>query len=553
MKGKFQFVVLLSIICQLLLAQQKGTMILKDISAPSLANSIIGEPVKQPVAVYLPPSYYQNTDKRYPVIYFLPGYGGIVTDYAAGFNGNYYLDRSMNSNITQGRLKEVIMVIVNGYNLLEGSFYYNSPVTGNWEDFVVKDVVTYMDTAYRTISSSGSRAILGFSMGGYGSLHLPMKHPSVFSIGIGQGPGLAAPDGMMKTSLFDDNTIINRVISIMDELNKLPKEEAHQKYMDTIRYYKSRHDWITMFSFAYGSAFAPNVNAKAPYFDYPFSKDNDNNLIKDTAIFKLYERGFGNLQNKVEIYKDSLLKLMGYAIDFGTYDYFQWIPEGCLYYDKLLTDYGIPHKMWEYNGGHGDQHKIRTEQYELPYCNSILIYDTTNLSNVADIEYISSSVFTADPVIDIENKTIILTYDLDADLSSVKPSIYLSPGATIFPALDNTFDLSSDSAQFTVTSENEKNVVTWTIYADRKEGLNKYYNKRQFEVYPNPCMEDFIIKSNHCTIKKVELYDQSGRIVISKKSNTKKIVINRNNLLSGIYYLKICSEYNIDFKKIIYL
>ncbi len=62
------------------------------------------------------------------------------------------------------------MVIVNGYNILEGSFFNNSPITGNWEDFVVKDVVNYIDANFRTLPSADSRALIGLSMGGYGAL-----------------------------------------------------------------------------------------------------------------------------------------------------------------------------------------------------------------------------------------------------------------------------------------------------------------------------------------------------------------------------------------------
>jgi S-formylglutathione hydrolase len=126
-------------------AQQKGTLIIDTIDAPSIASNMIGEPAQQPVAVYLPPSYYNEPNKHYPVIYFLPGYEDTLAAYLRGFIDSYFLDKSMNSNITQGRSKEVIMVIVNGYNLLKGSFYHNSPVTGNWEDFVVKEAVKYMD------------------------------------------------------------------------------------------------------------------------------------------------------------------------------------------------------------------------------------------------------------------------------------------------------------------------------------------------------------------------------------------------------------------------
>lgn len=101
-------------------AQQVGKVINVSIPAPSLANNIIGEPLTQPIAVYLPPSYNNDTFKKYPVVYFLPGYDDSIAAYTNGYI--YTFGSSMNSNVTQGRLKEIIMVIVNGYNMLAGCF-----------------------------------------------------------------------------------------------------------------------------------------------------------------------------------------------------------------------------------------------------------------------------------------------------------------------------------------------------------------------------------------------------------------------------------------------
>lgn len=377
MKKKNKLLLLFLIFAQcVVFGQQTGSVISEYMDAPSLANSIIGEPTKQPVTVYLPPSYYKVSAKRYPVIYYLPGYGERIDGYSDVNSTWYSLENSMNYAISQARIKEVIFVIVNGFSVLEGSFYNNSAVTGNWEDFVVKDVVNYMDATYRTLPNANSRALIGLSMGGYGSLNLSMRHPSVFSIGIGECPGVATQLGMMKTSLFDDAKVIHSIISLRGELAKLNRAEAHQKYMDTVAYFRTKGDWITLFSLAYGSAFASNIQINAPYFDYPFTLDANGNLVKDSVVFSSYSNGFGDVDQKIILYRDSLLKLKGYAIDYGTEDYFKWIPEGCVYFDRQLTKASIPHKTWMYTGGHGDAHKSRIENFELPYCDSILIFDT---------------------------------------------------------------------------------------------------------------------------------------------------------------------------------
>jgi hypothetical protein len=222
-------------------------------------------------------------------------------------------------------------------------------------------------------------------MGGYGSLHLSMKHPSVFSVGLGYCPGLADTIGMQKTALFDNYQIINYVVAFRNELAKYPRKVAHQKYLDAIKNYIKNNDFPMIFSLAYGSAFAPDNNLNAPYFKYPYSLENDK-LVKDTAIYKIYEAGFGNLKKKIEIYKDSLLKLKGYAIDYGAYDGNTWIKDGSQYFDNLLTKAGIPHRLMVNKGGHGTLLKERTENYQLPYCDSLLTFDTDHLSSKSNIE-----------------------------------------------------------------------------------------------------------------------------------------------------------------------
>jgi S-formylglutathione hydrolase len=464
MNIKLKLILLSLFFCsRILLSQQIGELKLVNIDAPSLKFSIIGEPIVQPIAIYLPPSYKSQIQKRYPVVYFLPGFDETL-DYYMNVNENgYCFESSMNSNITQGRLKEVIMVLVNGFSKLHGSFFYNSSVTGNWEDFVVKDVVDYMDATYRTIPQSGSRALMGFSMGGYGAMHISMRHPSIFSIGIGECPGLATNAGMFETSLFDDANRIKNVISIKNTLSTLSRPDAHEKYLEIIDSLKLKADWMMLFSLAYGSAFAPDPKLNAPYFKYPFTLDLDNNLVRDSAVFETYKNGFGNLREKVELYKDSLLMLKEYVIDYGTNDYFQWIHKGCRYYDSLLILNKIPHKFYMNNGGHGDLHKILTEYHELPLCDSVLNFDTAHLSGRAYIEGFSCDGLATKPIIDTVHKVVSISFKIGTGLKFVKPTIYLSPGAKIIPTENAYVDLSKHKLKYTVIAEDGKRKANWII------------------------------------------------------------------------------------------
>lgn len=101
------------------------------IDAPSLEENLVGEPAQRTISVYLPPSY-GSSEKRYPVVYYLPGYGDSSV---IGFQ----LPNDMDALIESGQANEMILVVASGDSRMGGSFYVNSPVTGNWEDYLVKD------------------------------------------------------------------------------------------------------------------------------------------------------------------------------------------------------------------------------------------------------------------------------------------------------------------------------------------------------------------------------------------------------------------------------
>lgn len=122
--------------------------------------------------VYLPPSYTAETDRRYPVLYFLHGAGGNENADGPGFAS--IIDRL----IRAGRIPSVVCVFPNGGM----SGYRDNAETGiNVETMITKELVALIDKNYRTFARRESRVIGGFSMGGAGSLRLALLHSDLFS------------------------------------------------------------------------------------------------------------------------------------------------------------------------------------------------------------------------------------------------------------------------------------------------------------------------------------------------------------------------------------
>jgi endo-1,4-beta-xylanase len=136
--------------------------------------------------VYLPPGYEQQTNTRYPVLYFLHGSGGSQ-------HGSTPFARRFDQAIRAGRLDPLIIVGVNG---LRGETMYCDARDGKFplETVITKDLIPHIDTTYRTIASRTGRAIEGFSMGGFGAAHFGFKYPEVFGVVSIMAPALLGPE-----------------------------------------------------------------------------------------------------------------------------------------------------------------------------------------------------------------------------------------------------------------------------------------------------------------------------------------------------------------------
>ena len=115
--------------------------------------------------VWTPAGYDQNPEKRYPVLYFLHGLGGNETSDSAAFSA------MVSTAIKDGLLPPIICVFPNG-----GVSWYQ----GDVEKMIINELIPAIDRDYRTIAKAQSRALTGFSMGGYGSVYLSVMHPELF-------------------------------------------------------------------------------------------------------------------------------------------------------------------------------------------------------------------------------------------------------------------------------------------------------------------------------------------------------------------------------------
>ena len=133
--------------------------------------------------VYLPPSYYKDTQKTYPVFYLISGTTDTEEVYYKVGRVNYILDNL----IAEGKAKEMIVVLPYGNpnKLVPQKPQADMPATrfGNdvFSNDLVGDLMPYIEQTYRTINDREHRAIGGFSRGGNQGLYNGLSNLDKFS------------------------------------------------------------------------------------------------------------------------------------------------------------------------------------------------------------------------------------------------------------------------------------------------------------------------------------------------------------------------------------
>src|SRR5579871_4841662 len=145
------------------------------IHGTALEGNLERDAVDRDVIVFLPPSYEKDKHRRYPVVYALHGY----SIGAEQWTHEIHVPQTIEGAFAQGA-QEMIVVLPDSKTVHNGSMYSSSVTTGDFEQFIARDVVSYIDAHYRTIANRASRGLVGHSMGGYGASRIGMKHPDVF-------------------------------------------------------------------------------------------------------------------------------------------------------------------------------------------------------------------------------------------------------------------------------------------------------------------------------------------------------------------------------------
>ncbi len=270
---------------------------------------------RRSVDVYLPRKYDKNRPEKYPVVYFLHGAGTDQFLYSLLFK------LVLDYHILRKNIEPVVLVLPDGSAPpYRGSFYTNSELYGQFEDYVKHDVITYIEEKYNVRTDPAGRFMMGASMGGYGAMKIAARHPEMFR-------------GVVSHSGPHDLSRIEELIP------NLLAEYAPE----TIEYaFNPDAGRFSSLAFSMGGAFSPNLTD--PFFV---------NLPLNTSaeiIPEIYAQWLTHSAARVVKNSPSFPNLAVY-FDCGRQDELEVFRFNTAFADTL-NDLGVAYRFEAFDGGH---------------------------------------------------------------------------------------------------------------------------------------------------------------------------------------------------------
>lgn len=307
------------------------------IHAAAIEGNLEGNAVERDVLVFLPPSYAKEKSRRYPVVYALHGY----SIGAEQWSREIHAPRTIEGAFANGA-KEMIVVLPDSKTLHNGSMYSGSMTTGDFETFIARDVVSYVDAHYRTIPERRSRGLAGHSMGGYGATRIGMKHADVFGSLYIMSPCCLSP-----RSVGPANAEMSKAL----EQVKTPEDSAKLPFFARAQ-------------LAAAAAWSPNPKNPPLFLDLPTQAGE--------AQADVLARWAANAPLAfIHQYIGNIRRYDAIAIDVGDQD---GLRTDTAKLHDVLDAYGIKHTFEQYAGDHTNRLGDRFQNHVLPFFGAHLCF-----------------------------------------------------------------------------------------------------------------------------------------------------------------------------------
>jgi hypothetical protein len=240
--------------------------------------------------------------------------------------------------IKEGLMEPTVVAFPDCFTSLGGNQYINSPVTGNWETFLIDDLLPHLIEYYPISQDPKRRAVMGFSSGGYGALIQGMRYSSEWR-------AIACHSADMGFDLLFPPEF-PRVATTLQDLDLSP-----QDFLDFFKQASqidSKHLQV-LFILAMAATYDPDPGTENQ-IRLPFDLHTCEIIPERWGQWlkhdPLHILGFSeSLQN--------LQRLRGLYFDCGNQDQYQ-LQFGARRFTQLLATHSIDHRYEEFKGTHSN-------------------------------------------------------------------------------------------------------------------------------------------------------------------------------------------------------
>ncbi len=312
---------------------KQGRVVHENFDSRLLKGNAPGDPHVRRVPVYLPPSYDQEPERRYPVVFVLTGFMGRGRMLLNDSPWSAALDDRMDMLVAKG-CEEMILVMPDCFTRYGGSQYINSSATGRYQDHLIEELVPWIDERYRTLASREHRGVMGKSSGGYGAWILGLKHSATFGA-IASHSGDVCFDYGYRPGIPRFCAAVQRAGGLEQWLAKF--EAGIQKKTD---------DFHVLDILGMSACYSPNPQTP------PFGIDLPIDLTSGRWREEVWQRWLEHDPlNLVEQHYDALRSLKLVYFDCGTRD--EWnLHLGARLMVERLRQSRVPHEYHEFDDGH---------------------------------------------------------------------------------------------------------------------------------------------------------------------------------------------------------
>lgn len=303
------------------------------IESQALQGNLLGDPATRELRVYLPAGY--NEGRRYPLLVDLVGFTGsgqVHTNWRP-FTEN--VPERLDRLIGEGKMPPVVVAFPDCFTRLGGNQYVNSAAMGRYEDYLIDEVVPFIERQL-SCGGFGRRGVFGKSSGGYGAIVHGMRRPDVWS-------ALACHSGDMAFELC----YLQDMPAALNELAK--HDRSIEKFMHAFEQTKKPKE--TEIS-------CLNILAMAASYDPDTTQFLGIRLPVDLETCALIPERWANWLphdpvRMVDGCADNLRRLKAIYIDCGNDDQFH-LHYGARRLHRALDRLGIAHAYEEFPDNHSD-------------------------------------------------------------------------------------------------------------------------------------------------------------------------------------------------------